>query len=161
MRWVRRSTRSSWYGLFTPKEVAGLTDESTTPRSGLLQSSLEEFLSRARAFTDLLGSIGSGAAGAVPALVPDSVTQMLLSLQALVDQVPQLTTEVDVLLEGVHAKRLTLQALQAELAAFDSQLALLEKSLSPLQTWTGQWSRLRGSLSDALGSVRPTDPMEE
>ena len=137
-----------------------MTGDRTTPLSGLLQSSLEEFLGRARAVADVVGSIGSGAVGAVPNIVPDTVTQMLLSLQKLVEQVPQLTTEVDVLLEGVHAKRLTLQALQAELAAFDSQLELLERSLSPLQTWTDQWSRLRGSLSEALGSVQPTDPPE-
>lgn len=68
----------------------------------------------------------------MPGLVPDTVTQMLLSLQKLVEQVPQLTTEVDVLVEAVHAKRLTLQALQAELAAFDSQLELLGEVAGPV-----------------------------
>lgn len=135
-----------------------MAGDDTAPRGGLLQTALDEFLARARAVADLGGSIRSGAVGAVPDLVPDTATRMLLSLQQLVDQVPQLTTEVDVLLEGVHAKRLTLQALQAELAAFDSQLELLEHSLSPLQSWTNQWSQLRGSLSQSLGSVRPTDP---
>ena len=85
---------------------------------------------------------------------------MLTSLQHLVDQVPQLTTEVDVLLEGVHAKRLTLQALQAELAAFDSQLGLLEQSLAPLLMFTDQWSRMRGSLNETLSSVQPTQTPE-
>lgn len=99
--------------------------------------------------------------GAVPNLVPDSVSRMLLALQQLVEMVPQLTAEVDVLMEAVHAKRLTLQALQAELASFDNQLGLLEKSLSPLKTWTDQWSRVQGALSDTLGSVRPTDQPEE
>ena len=131
--------------------------DDTAPHIGLLQSALDEFLGRARAVADLAGTIGSGALGAVPAIIPDSVTKMLLSLQQLVEQVPQMTTEVEVLMEGIHAKRLTLQALQAELAAFDSQLALLEKSLGPLQTWTVQWSRVRGTLSDTLGSVRPKD----
>lgn len=131
-----------------------------TPHSGLLQMALDEFLGRARAVADVVGSIGSGAVDAVPSLVPETVTRMLLSLQQLVEQVPQLTTELDVLMEGVHAKRLTLQALQAELAAFDSQLELLENSLAPLETWTGQWARLRGSLSETLGSVRPPEPPE-
>ena len=134
--------------------------EGTTHIGALLQASLDEFLGRARAVTDLVGSIGSGAIGAVPDLVPDTVTRMLLALQQLVEQVPQLTNEVDVLLEGISAKRLTLQALQAELAAFDSQLELLEKSLAPLQSWTDQWSALRGSLSETLGSVRRTEPPE-
>ncbi|MEO6791254.1 MAG: hypothetical protein ABI249_01490 [Ornithinibacter sp.] len=137
-----------------------MPDDHAAPRSGLLQSALDEFLGRAHALADAVGSIGGEAVGAVPGLLPDTVAKMLLSLQQLVDQVPQLTTEVDVLLEGVHAKRLTLQALQAELAAFDSQLQLLEQSLAPLQAWTDQWSRLRGSLSDTLGSVRPTEPTE-
>ncbi len=142
-----------------------MAHDDKAPRSGLLQggllqSALDEFLSRARAVADVVGSIGSEAVGVVPDIVPDTITRMLLSLQQLVDQVPQLTSEVEVLLEGVHAKRLTLQALQAELAAFDSQLELLEKSLAPLQTWTGQWARLRGSLSETLGSVQSSEPPE-
>jgi hypothetical protein len=54
----------------------------------------------------------------------------------------------------VHAKRLSIQALQAELAALDEQLAILERSLAPVQAWSNQWNRLRQSLTEALPPAR-------
>lgn len=129
-----------------------MPDQDGPARSGLLQSAMEEFLEHARAVAALVGSMGSGALGAIPEPVPVAVTRMLTSLQQLVEQAPPLTAELNVLLEEVHAKRLTVQALQAELAAFDSQLGVLEKSLAPLEVWAHQWGRLRRSLTNTLNS---------
>jgi prefoldin subunit 5 len=64
---------------------------------------------------------------------------------------PTVSAEIDVVVRELHAKRLSIQALQAELAALDEQLELLERSLAPLEAWNNQWSRIRTSLVDTLG----------
>ena len=67
-------------------------------------------------------------------------------MRRLADQMPPVTAELDVLVHEVHAKRLSIQALQAELAALDQQLEVLERSLVPVQAWSRQWNRLRRAL---------------
>lgn len=123
----------------------------------LLQSALDEFVDGARAVVGMVGSVSSGALGALPEPVPAAVTRMLISLERLIDQAPPLTAELDIMIAEVHAKRLTVQALQAELAAFDSQLDILERSLAPLESWARQWARLRQSLSETLKAAGPDD----
>src|SRR5450631_1847607 len=86
---------------------------------------------------------------------PATVTRMLGALQQLVDQAPPFTAEFDVLVEELHAQRLTVAALQAELSAFDHQLEVIEKSLAPLESWAHQWTRLRQSLTETLRSAAP------
>ena len=71
------------------------------------------------------------------------------------EQAPPFTAELDVLLLELHAKRLTVQALQAELSAFDQQLNVLEKSLAPMESWIHQWTRLHQSLTGTLRSAAP------
>src|SRR6478736_292391 len=113
-------------------------------RRGLLQSTVDVFLDRTRAVAELVASAGSTAVGGLPAPLPDTVAHMLSALEQLVDQVPPITAEL-------HAKRLSIRALQAELAALDGQLDVLERSLAPLRTWAHQWNRVRGTLTEALG----------
>jgi hypothetical protein len=132
-----------------------MADEGETHRNGLLQSAMDEFIARTRAVASLVGSVGGGALGAMPEPVPTTVTRMLSSLQQLIDQAPPFTAEFDVLVEELHAQRLTVQALQAELTAFDHQLEIIEKSLAPLESWAHQWTRLRQSLTETL---HPTEP---
>ena len=134
-----------------------MTDQGDAPRSSLLQSAMEEFIQRTRSVAGLVGSVGSGALGAMPEPVPATVAKMLKSLQHLIDQAPPLTEEISILIEEIHAQRLTLQALQAEMAVFDHQLEVLERSLAPLETWTHQWARLRQSLTETL-YVAPAEP---
>lgn len=129
--------------------------EEGTRRSELMTSAVDEFLDRARAVVDVLGVVGKGARGALPERVTPAVSRLLVSLQQLMDQVPSLTAELDIVLGEVHAKRLTLQALQAELAAFDRQLEVLEKALAPLGTWADQSARLRRSLTETVNAVAP------
>lgn len=124
-------------------------------RYGLLQSAVQEFLERTRAVANLVSSVGGGALGATPEPVRATVTRMLLSLQQLVEQAPPITAEFDILVQEIHAKRLTVQALQAELSAFDQQLDVLERSLAPLEVWTRQWTQLRDSLRDTLRAAPP------
>jgi hypothetical protein len=136
--------------------------DSDASRRGLLQSAMDEFLEGTRSVARLVGSVGSGALGAMPEPLPATVTRMLGSLQQLMDQVPPITAELDVLIQELHAKRLTVQALQAELSAFDHQLDILEKSLAPMEGWVHQWARLRQSLTDTLRSadVEPEVPID-
>ena len=132
-----------------------MAEQGETHRNGLLQSAMDEFVARTRAVANLVGSVGSGALGAMPEPVPTTVTRMLKSLQQLVDQAPPFTAEFDVLVEELHAQRLTVQALQAELTAFDHQLEVIEKSLAPLESWAHQWTRLRQSLTETLRTAAP------
>lgn len=134
-----------------------MADEGDASRRGLLQSAMDEFLEGTRSVARLVGSVGSGALGAMPEPLPGTVTRMLGSLQQLMDQVPPITAELDVLIQELHAKRLTVQALQAELSAFEHQLEILERSLMPMESWVHQWTRLRQSLTETLRSAE-TEP---
>ena len=127
-------------------------------RRGLLQSTVDVFLDRTRAVAELVASAGSTAVGGLPAPLPDTVAHMLSALEQLVDQVPPITAELDVLTDELHAKRLSIRALQAELAAMDGQLDVLERSLAPLRTWAHQWNRVRGTLTEALGGSTGPGP---
>jgi len=132
-----------------------MADQGDSHGNSLLQAAMEEFIQRTRSVASLVGSLGSGALSAMPEPVPATVTRMLKSLQQLIDQAPPLTEEISVLIEEIHAQRLTVQALQAEMAAFDHQLDVLEKSLAPLETWTHQWARMRQSLTENLQTAPP------
>lgn len=127
-------------------------------RRGLLQSTVDVFLDRTRAVAELVASAGGTAVGVLPSPLPDTVAHMLSALEQLVDQVPPITAELDVLTDEVRAKRLSIRALQAELAALDGQLDVLERSLAPLRTWAHQWNRVRGSLTEALGGSTGPGP---
>lgn len=92
----------------------------------------------------------ASAGGSVVGVTPQPLRHALATMARSVDQLPSVAAQVDVLLQEVHAQRLGLQAVQAELAALDSQLAVLEHSLAPVAAWGHQTSRLRTSLADAL-----------
>ena len=132
-----------------------MPEQGETHRYGLLQSAMEELLERTRAVAKLVGSVGGEALSAIPEPVPATVTRLLTSLQQLIEQAPPFTAEFDVLIEEIRAQRLTVQALQAELSAFDHQLDVLEKSLAPLENWAHQWARLRQSMAETFHSTAP------
>ena len=125
------------------------------PPHGLVHSTVDRFLERTRAVAELMATASTGALGALPAPVPAAVTKMLASLRQLADQMPPLTAELEVLVSEVHAKRLSIQALQAELTALDGQLDVLERSLAPVQAWSRQWNRMRRALSETLAMTEP------
>jgi hypothetical protein len=119
----------------------------------LLHSTVDVFLDRTRAVVDLVTGAGGTAVGRLPEPVPGAVTRMLSSLRQLAEQAPPLTAELDVLIQEVHAKRKSIQALQAELAALDRQLEVLERAFAPMQAWTHQWSRIQHTLTESLAPV--------
>ena len=121
---------------------------------GVLQATVDVFLDRTRALTELMADVGGGAIGRMPEPARSAVDRMLSSLGQLAEQAPPLTGELDVLIEEVHAKRLSIQALQAELAALDHQLEVLERSLAPVEAWSRNWHRLQQSLSQTLSEPR-------
>lgn len=124
------------------------------PRHGLLQSTIDVFLDRTRTVTEMVAGAGGSALGRVPEPVPSAVTAMLSSLRQLAEQAPPLTAELEVLVEEVHAKRLSIQALQAELNALDHQLEVLERALAPVEAWSRHWEHLQRSLTSSLNLPR-------
>lgn len=128
-----------------------MTPNGKEPGRGAPHSALDVFLDRTRAVIELVTSAGTAGARAVvpdPVLVP--VSRMLTSLRTIAEQAPQLTDELDVVVEEVQAKRLSIQALQTELGALDHQLQILEAALVPVQTWSHQWGRVQHALITAF-----------
>lgn len=132
------------------QELGFMADDRKLSReSRLLRAALDDFLERARGVAGFVVSTGGDALGAVPAVLPPAVTGMLSSFQRLADRLPAPTAELDMFVQEIRAKRALVRALQEQLAAFDQQLDVLEKSLEPLQIWTHQWDELRASMLDA------------
>lgn len=117
---------------------------------GLLQATIDVFLDRTRAVAEMMAGTGSDALAVAPELVPSTVNRMLASLRQLAEQAPPLTAELDVFAEEIHAKRLSIQALQAELTALDHQLEVLERALAPMEAWARQWERMQRALTSSL-----------
>lgn len=127
--------------------------KSATSRHGVVQTTAVLVVEQARTLASLVAAAGSGAIGALPGPVSDTAARLLAGLEQLVEEVPSITDELDVLVDELHAKRLSIQALGAELAALDAQLEVLERSLSPVQSWSHQWSSARKALTRGRSSV--------
>jgi hypothetical protein len=111
---------------------------------------------------EMVGAASATVSG-VASLLPPPVTHLARSSGQLIGDLPHLEAEVDVVMEQIAAQRLDIRALTAELAALERQLAILEDTLTPLQTWTHRWTDARDKLADALqrldrlGAVEPVD----
>ena len=107
-------------------------DEQGT--SGMVPGLASEFITQLRALTGRLeGLAGSGAwlppvPGAFP--LPGALS----------------ATQLRSIAESVAAQRRSIEALQAQLTAFDGQLAVLEQILGPLAEWSGTWADLEQRL---------------
>jgi hypothetical protein len=107
-------------------------DEQGT--SGMVPGLVGTFVAQLRAVTaGLEGLAGSGAhlpptPGAFP--LPGGLSAMQLRSIA----------------QSVAAQRSSIGALQAQLSAFDEQLAMLEQILSPLAAWSSTWAELEQRL---------------
>jgi hypothetical protein len=137
------------------------TGEDHPAHHGVLQSAIDMLVGSTRAVTQMVTQAGSaaGSAGArvVPDPVADQVRQMLHALRSVLEQAPQLTDEFEVLVNELHAKRLSIQALRAELDALDDQLAILERALEPVHSWSKQWSRVQHAILDTIDRDLPAD----
>ena len=107
-------------------------DEQGTP--GIVPGLAAEFVAQLRAITGRL----EGLAG-TPAWLPPVPGAFPLpgALSA---------TQLRSIAESVSAQRRSIEALQAQLTAFDGQLAVLEQILGPLAEWSGAWADLEQRL---------------
>ena len=83
------------------------------------------------------------------ALTPQFSTAAAAPLRARDEPVPSGGDARD-----VAARREQVQALIAQLTAFDEQLAAFERTLGPMLEWSRGWTRLVAA-TDPLGFTRP------
>lgn len=107
-------------------------DEQGT--SGIVPGLAQEFIAQLRAITGRLeGLAGSGARlPPAPGVFPLPGALSAAQLKSVA--------------ESVAAQRRSIEALQAQLSAFDGQLAVLEQILSPLAQWSSTWAELEQRL---------------
>jgi len=121
-------------------------EEQTTPgtaQSGLVGRSIDEFVNQLRGFTDRARSL----AGAVPSK---------LALPSLPSPPGALSAaQLRAIAQTVSAQRTSIAAMQAQLEAFDQQMAVFERILDPLVDWSATWARLEEAVGDF---VRPNGP---
>ena len=124
--------------------MAGERDdaERDTAASGLVGRSIDEFVNQLRGFSDRARTI----AGAVPSK---------LSLPALPSPPGAMSAaQLKAVAQTVQAQRRSIAAMQAQLEAFDQQMAVFERILDPLVEWSSTWAQLEKAVGDF---VRPNN----
>ena len=102
----------------------------------LVARSVDEFVNQLRGFTDKARSL----AGAVPGK---------LSLPALPSPPGAMSAaQLRAVATTVSAQRQSIAAMTSQLEAFDQQLAVIEKVLSPVVEWSATWARLEEAVGD-------------
>ena len=123
----------------------GGEQEQTSPESaagGLVGRSIDEFVHQLRGFTDRARSL----AGTVPTK---------LALPSLPSPPGAMSAaQLRAIAQAVSAQRQSIAAMQAQLEAFDQQMAVFERLLDPLVEWSATWARLEDAVGDI---VRPPD----
>jgi hypothetical protein len=123
-----------------------MTDaEHTTP--GLVPGLVQEFIGQLRAATEKLEGL-TGLSGHLPAT--PSVPPLPGALSA---------AQVSSIRDSIAAQRRSIEALQAQLSAFDEQLAVLEQVLGPIADWSRSWAELEARLLNLgrnPGDVHPS-----
>ena len=110
-----------------------MADEEKT--SGGTPGPIQEFVGQLRRFTERLEGM-TGLSGSFP-LQPTVPLPGALS-----------AAQLESIASGVTAQRRSIQALQAQLTAFDEQLAVLEGILGPLAQWSRTWAKFEGLLTN-------------
>jgi hypothetical protein len=110
--------------------------EREAATSGLVGRSIDEFVNQLRGFTDRARAV----AGAVPGK---------LSLPALPSPPGAMSAaQLRAVAQTVQAQRRSIAAMQAQLEAFDQQMAVFERILDPLVEWSSTWARLEEAVGD-------------
>ena len=116
------------------------------PPSGLVGRSIDEFVNQLRGFTDRARSI----AGAVPSR---------LSMPTLPSPPGAMSAaQLRAIAQTVQAQRQSIAAMQAQLEAFDQQMAVFERILDPLVEWSSTWARLEEAVGDFVRRDGSTPP---
>lgn len=110
----------------------------------------------------VVGVTGSMATG-VATVLPGPVGAVVHLLHQVLDEIPTLDSELDVVAEAIHAQRLTAKSVAAQLTALDAQLGVLESAIAPLQQWGHRWRGVRVTIENLLveleaAATRPPDP---
>jgi hypothetical protein len=109
--------------------------------------------------------------GAVPRMVQDFIGQLRSATERLEDltrsggHLPPTpgtaglpgavsAAQVTSITDAIAAQRRSIEALKAQLSAFDEQLAVLENMLGPLAQWSSTWADLEQQLLN-LGRPKP------
>ena len=132
-----------------------MSEQDVGPKAGqgqgnLVSRSVEEFVAQLRGFTDRARGL---AAGAVPSG---------LSLPRLPSPPGVLSAaQLGAIASAVRGQRRQIEAMSAQLQAFDEQLAVFERLLDPLVEWSGTWARLEESMAEFVrgpGGAARSDP---
>src|SRR5688572_23969559 len=104
--------------------------------SGRVGRSIDDFVSQLRGLTDRARSLAGSATSRIslPALPSPPGALSAAQLRAIA--------------EMVGAQRRSIGAMQAQLEAFDQQLAVFERILDPLVEWSSTWARLEEAVGD-------------
>ena len=131
-----------------------MSETGETPRdggaAGRVTRTVEDFVAQLRGFTDRATRL---ATGAVP---PGLALPRLPSPPGAMS-----AAQVRSIAASVTAQRQLIQGLDAQLRAFDEQLAVFERILEPLVEWSSTWARLEESFADIVRRPpgdRPGDP---
>jgi hypothetical protein len=127
--------------------------DETTVNDLLPSASTDELVKRARSVAEAVTGVGLGAVSTLSAPGRRPVVRLLKTLDQLLAQVPPIHQELDVIVAELHAQRLSVQSLRAQLDALDTQLELFARSLEPLQSWNQAWERVRDSLGQAVARL--------
>ena len=117
------------------------------PAPGLVPGLVQEFIGQLRAATEKLEGL-TGLSGHLPAA--PSVPPLPGALSA---------AQVSSIRDSIAAQRRSIEALQAQLSAFDEQLAVLEQVLGPIADWSRSWAELEARLLNLgrnPGDARPS-----
>ena len=120
--------------------VDGAQGSGGPESAGLVGRSIDEFVNQLRSFTDRARSM----AGSVPSK---------LHLPVLPSPPGAMSAaQLRAIAQTVRAQRESIAAMQAQLEAFDQQMAVFERLLDPLVEWSASWARLEEAVGDF---VRP------
>lgn len=123
----------------------GEDSRGAAAQSGIVSRSIDEFVHQLRGFSDRARNL----AGAVPGR---------LSLPALPNPPGAMSAaQVRAIADVVRAQRQSIAAMNAQLQAFDQQLAVFEKILDPLVEWSSSWARLEEAVGDFVRREPPPE----
>ena len=110
--------------------------EREVAASGLVGRSIDEFVNQLRGFSDRARNLAGSATSRLPlpALPSPPGAMSAAQLRAIA--------------QTVRAQRESIAAMQAQLEAFDQQMAVFERIVDPLVEWSSTWARLEEAVGD-------------
>src|SRR5687768_5558867 len=126
--------------------MAGEQEQAEAGSGNLVGRSIDEFVQQLRGFSDRARGLAGSATSRLPMPALPSPPGALSAAQ------------LRAIAQTVRAQRESIGAMQAQLEAFDQQMAVFEKILDPLVEWSSTWARLEEAVGDFVrrdGGERP------